>query len=68
MQKEQHVSERLDDRDLMTICVQGLLRFAQELDVTQGKDALEKMKALHDLSREITSFWDLDGSIFEAAQ
>ena len=53
----------IDDKQLMTYCIQGLLRFAQELEVCQGAEALERIIGLRDLTDEIIGFWDLDGSL-----
>lgn len=50
------------DKALMTTCIQGLQRFAQELEVCQGEEAVEKIAMLRDLAEEITGFWDLDGT------
>lgn len=59
------LTQDIDDRDLMTQCVLGLWRFAQELEATQGADAKEKIVELRDLAQEITDFWDLDGALSE---
>lgn len=63
-QNEQFTSEVIEDKQLMTYCIQGLLRFAQELEVCQGGEAKEKIVGLRDLTQEIISFWDLDEALF----
>ena len=64
-QNVQGMETTMDDGMLMTCCIQGLLRYAKELETTQGVQARDKVTELHDLSREIVSFWDLDGALLD---
>lgn len=57
------LTQDIYDRNLMTQCILGLWRFAQELEATQGTDAMEKIAELRDLAHEITGFWNLDGAL-----